>query len=110
MFEIIFVGFCYIILFVCIFYLTTSNYSTLVKAPFYVVLILLFTYVSYVVAGFWSNTPGTEPTDKKQIFEIFKRFSYIYGEYILIILGVFILFLVFSTFGFEQALGWSDKC
>jgi len=95
MFEIFFVGFCYIILLVSIFYLTTSNYSTLVKAPFYVVLILLFTYVSYVVAGFWSNTPGTQPTDKKQIFEIFKRFSYIYGEYILIILGIFILFLVF---------------
>jgi len=95
MFEIIFVLFCYIILFVSIFYLTTTNYSTLVKAPFYVILILLFTYVSYVVAGYWSNTPGTEPTEKKQIFEIFKRFSYIYGEYILIILGVFILFLVF---------------
>lgn len=94
MFELFVIGVCYIILLAFIFYLTTTNYSTLVKAPFYIVVILLITYVTYVAAGFWSTPPGTNPTDKKQIFEIFKRFSYIYGEYILIIVGIFLLFLV----------------
>lgn len=106
MFEIFFVGFCYIILFVAIFYLSSANYTTLVKAPFYVVLILLFTYVSYVVAGFWSTSPGADPGEKKQIFEIFQRFSYIYGEYILIILGVFLVFLLLYKI-FIGALAYS---
>jgi len=106
MFEIFFVGFCYIILFVSIFYLSSANYTTLVKAPIYVVLILLFTYVSYVVAGFWSTSPGADPGEKKQLFEIFQRFSYIYGEYILIILGVFLVFLLLYKI-FIGALAYS---
>ena len=106
MFEIFFVGFCYIILFVAIFYLTSANYTTLVKAPIYVVIILLFTYVTYVVAGFWSTSPGADPGEKKQLFEIFQRFSYIYGEYILIILGVFLAFLLLYKI-FIGALAYS---
>lgn len=106
MFEIFFVGFCYIILFISIFCLTSANYTTLVKAPIYVVLILLFTYVTYVVAGFWSTSPGADPGEKKQLFEIFQRFSYIYGEYILIILGVFLAFLLLYKI-FIGALAYS---
>ena len=106
MFELFFIGFCYIILIIAIFYLTSANYSTLVKAPFYVVILLLFTYVTYVVAGFFSTPPGADPGEKKQLFEIFQRFSYIYGEYILIILGVFFLFLVVYKL-FIEALTYS---
>lgn len=91
MFDLIFVLICYIILFVLFFYVTFSNYSTYVKLPFYIIGILLLTYVTYVVSSFWSNEGDTD----KQIFEIFKRFFYIYGEYILIIIAIFILCIIF---------------
>jgi hypothetical protein len=47
--------------------------------------------VTYVVSSFWSNEGDTD----KQIFEIFKRFFFIYGEYILIIIAIFILCIIF---------------
>lgn len=91
--EIIIILFCYIILFGSIYYLSSSKHSALVKLPFYILCILLITYVSYVVAEFWSEDKSKSNT--KQIFEIFQRFFIIYGEYILVIIAVFILFLVF---------------
>lgn len=98
----IFILICYIILFTLFGYTAFSNYSTNVKLPFYVVGILLFTYVSYVVASYWSKPKTSESSSKdsqsqndKQIFEIFKTFSIIYGEYILIIIGIFILCIIF---------------
>lgn len=91
MFDLIFVLICYIILFILFFYVTYSNYSTYVKLPFYIIGILLLTYVTYVVSSFWSNEGDTD----KQIFEIFKRFFFIYGEYILIIIAIFILCIIF---------------
>lgn len=91
--EIFFILFCYIILFGSIYYLSYSKHSALVKLPFYILCILLITYVSYVVAEYWSEDKSKSNT--KQLFEIFQRFFIIYGEYILIIIVVFILFLVF---------------
>jgi len=91
--EIIFILFCYIILFGSIHYLSYSKHSALVKLPFYILCILLITYVSYVVAEYWSEDKSKSNT--KQLFEIFQRFFIIYGEYILVIIVVFILFLVF---------------
>jgi len=91
MFDLIFVLICYIILFILFFHVTFSDYSTYVKLPFYIIGILLLTYVTYVVASFWSNEGDTD----KQIFEIFKRFFFIYGEYILIIIAIFILCIIF---------------
>jgi hypothetical protein len=91
--EIIFILFCYVILFGSIYYLSYSKHSALVKLPFYILCILLITYVSYVVAEYWSEDKNKSNT--KQLFEIFQRFFIIYGEYILVIIVVFILFLVF---------------
>jgi hypothetical protein len=91
--EIIFIVFCYIILFGSIYYLSSSKHSALVKMPFYILCILLITYVSYVVAEYWSEDKSKPNT--KQLFEIFQRFFILYGEYILVIIVVFILFLVF---------------
>lgn len=91
--EIIFIVFCYVILFGSIYYLSCSKHSALVKLPFYILCILLITYVSYVVAEYWSEDKNKSNT--KQLFEIFQRFFIIYGEYILVIIVVFILFLVF---------------
>ena len=92
--QIIFIVFCYIILFGSIYYLLFCKYSTLVKLPFYILCILLITYVTYVTAEYWSEDK-TKPTNgNKQLFEIFQRFFIIYGEYILVIIVVFILFLV----------------
>ena len=93
--EIIFIVFCYIILFGSIYYLSSSKHSALVKMPFYILCILLITYVSYVVAEYWSDDKTKPNNGTKQIFEIFQRFFVIYGEYILVIIVVFILFLVF---------------
>jgi hypothetical protein len=56
--------------------------------------ILLITYVSYVVAEYWSDDETKPNYGTKQLFEIFQRFFIIYGEYILVIIVVFILFLV----------------
>lgn len=89
--ELFFVIFCYIVLIGILLWTSFSNYSTYVKAPFYTISFLLIIYVTYVAATFWSETDSQ--TDK-QLFEIFQRSSIIYGEYILIIIGVFILFLV----------------
>ena len=101
----IFILICYIVLFTLFGYTAFSNYSTNVKLPFYIVGILLFTYVTYVVSSYWSKPKSESKTDKssnnsqsqndKQLFEIFKRFSMIYGEYILIIIGIFILCIIF---------------
>jgi hypothetical protein len=91
MFDLFFVLVCYIVLFILFFYVTYSNYSTYVKLPFYIIGVLLLTYVTYVVSSFWSNEGGTD----KQIFEIFKRFFVIYSEYILIIIAIFILCIIF---------------
>jgi hypothetical protein len=91
--EIIFIGFCYIILFGFIYYLSYCKYSALVKLPFYILSILLITYVTYVISEYWSEDE-TKSTGKKQLFEIFQRFFIIYGEYILVIIVVFIIFLV----------------
>lgn len=99
MFEMIFILICYIILFTLFGYTAYSNYSTNVKLPFYVVGILLFTYVTYVVSSYWSkpktDSSGSNDSNDKQLFEIFKTFSMIYGEYILIIIGIFILCILF---------------
>jgi hypothetical protein len=92
--QIIFIVFCYIILFGSIYYLSYSNYSALVKMPFYILCILLITYVTYVVAEYWSEDKSKPNNGTKQLFEIFQRFFIIYGEYILVIIVVFILFLV----------------
>ena len=90
MFELIFVLFCYIILFFLFLYFSFSNYSTNVKAPFYLLFVLLFTYITYVSSIFWSNKNENE----SQLFYIFQRFFFIYGEYILIILGLFIVCII----------------
>ena len=95
----IFILICYIILFILFGYTAYSNYSTNVKLPFYIVGILLITYVTYVVSSYWSK-PKTDSSKSdndsdKQLFEIFKTFSMIYGEYILIIIGIFILCIIF---------------
>ena len=99
MFEMIFILICYIILFTLFGYTAYSNYSTNVKLPFYVVGILLFTYVTYVVSSYWSkpktDSSGSNDSNDKELFEIFKTFSMIYGEYILIIIGIFILCILF---------------
>ena len=87
--------FCYIILFGSIYYLSSSKHSALVKMPFYILCIILITYVSYVVAEYWSEDKTKSNNGTKQIFEIFQRFFIIYGEYILVIIAAFILFLVF---------------
>ena len=86
MFELIFVVFCYILLFIFFLYLSYSRYSIVVKAPLYVLFVLLLTYTTYV-ASFCSDK-------KDQLFETFQRFFVIYGEYILIIIGLFILCIV----------------
>ena len=90
--EIIFILFCYIIIFIFIYYLSLCKYSALVKMPFYILCILLITYITYVVAEYWSEDKSKPHT--KQLFEIFQRFFIIYGEYLLVIIVVFILFLV----------------
>ena len=96
MFEFVFVIFCYIILFILIFYLSFSSYSILVKLPFFILCIILITYTTYVAASYWSNPKKNET---KQLFEIFQRFFIIYGEYILIIIGVFIVcILLYNIF------------
>ena len=92
--EIIFI-ICYIILFGSIYYLSSSKHSALVKMPFYILCILLITYVSYVVAEYWSEDKTKQNNGTKQLFEIFQRFFIIYGEYILVIIVAFILFLIF---------------
>ena len=92
--QIIFILFCYIILFGSIYYLSFCKYSALVKLPFYILCILLITYVTYVVAEYWSEDKTKPNNGSKQLFEIFQRFFIIYGEYILVIIVVFILFLV----------------
>ncbi len=92
--EIIFIGFCYIILFAFIYYLSTCKYSALVKMPFYILSILLITYITYVICEYWSEDTTKPNNGKKQLFEIFQRFFIIYGEYLLVIIVVFILFLV----------------
>jgi hypothetical protein len=89
MFELIFVLFCYIILFFLFLYFAFSNFSTKVKAPFYLLFVLLFTYITYVSSIFWSKK-----NEDSQLFYIFQRFFFIYGEYILIILGLFIVCIV----------------
>jgi len=89
MFELIFVLFCYNILFFLFLYFAFSNYSSKVKAPFYLLFILLFTYITYVSSIFWLNK-----NKDGQLFYIFQRFFFIYGEYILIILGLFIASIV----------------
>jgi hypothetical protein len=89
MFEVIFVLFCYIILFFYFLYFAFSNYSSKVKAPFYLLFILLFTYITYVSSIFWLNENKQGP-----LFYVFQRFFFIYGEYILIILGLFIACIV----------------
>ncbi len=96
--EIIFIGFCYILLFGCIYYLLYSKYSALVKLPFYILCILLITYVTYVVSEYWSEDKTKPNNGTKQLFEIFQRFFIIYGEYILVIIVVFIIFLVLYNF------------
>ena len=93
--EIIFILFCYIILFAFIYYLSTCKYSALVKMPFYILTILLITYVTYVVSEYWSEDKTKSNNGTKQLFEIFQRFFIIYGEYIFVIIVVFILFLAF---------------
>jgi hypothetical protein len=89
MFELIFVLFCYIILFFYFLYFAFSNYSSKVKAPFYLLFILLFTYITYVSSVFFLNKNKDDT-----LFYIFQRFFFIYGEYILIIVGVFIACIV----------------
>jgi hypothetical protein len=97
-FDLFFVFCCYIILIIFVFYVSFSNYSQYVKAPFYVLFILLITYLTYVTTSYW---PGRNkdslpiPSENFRIFEIFQRFFIIYGEYILIIIALFILFLIF---------------
>ena len=92
--EIFLIIICFIILIGLILYLTFSNYSTRIKAPFYLLLIILLTYVSYVVATFWSKSPDESNDETKNIIDIFQRVFFIYGEYILIIIGSFLLFVV----------------
>lgn len=62
--------------------------------PFYILSILLISYVTYVVSEYWSEDKTKPNNGKKQLFEIFQRFFIIYGEYILVIIVVFIIFLV----------------
>jgi hypothetical protein len=101
MYELIFIIFCYILLGVALFYIYISNYSTALKAPFYLLFILLITYVTYVAAIFWAKEPTdskdskNEDENKKLMFDLFQRFFIIYGEYILIIIGLFIVCAVF---------------
>jgi len=57
--------------------------------------VLGLTYITYVVAEYWSEDKTKPNYGSKQLFEIFQRFFIIYGEYILVIIVVFILFLVF---------------
>jgi len=97
-FDIIFVISCYIILLIFVFNLYFSKYSSQVKVPFYILFILLLTYLTYVSIRHWFNKNSTQRyvnmQTNAQLFELFQRFFIIYGEYILIIIGVFILFLV----------------
>ena len=103
--EIFLIIICFIVLFGLLIYLLFSNYSTLIKAPFYLLLIFLLTYVLYVVATFWSSPAdqvyGETPEQRQQmlnepksILNIFQRVFFIYGEYVLIIIGSFLLLLV----------------
>ena len=96
LFEPFFIFFCYIFLLVFLFYLSYSNYSSYIKTPFYFVFIFLFTYLTYVTIYYWpgKNEKKGQTQGQNQLFELFTRFFFIYGEYILIIAGVFILFLV----------------
>lgn len=108
-FDLFFIFFCYIILILFVLYVSFSNYSQYVKAPFYVLFILLITYVTYVTTSYWPGRKDIKdkfskemnenevpiPSENFKIFEIFQRFFIIYGEYILIIIVAFILFLVF---------------
>lgn len=108
-FDLFFVFCCYIILIVFVLYVFFSNYSQYVKAPFYVLFVLLITYVTYVTTSYWPGRNKDKryskdinekndvpiPSESIRIFELFQRFFIIYGEYILIIIAIFILFLIF---------------
>ena len=94
--ELFLIIICFIILFGLLIYLLFSNYNTRIKAPFYLLLIFLLTYVIYVVATFWSSPEDPQGlNESKNILEIFRRVFFIYGEYLLIIIGSFLLLLVF---------------
>ena len=91
LFEPFFIFSCYIFLFIFLFYLSYSNYSSYVKTPFYFVFIFLITYLTYVTMYYWpgkneKNQTSGQYQNKNQLFDLFVRFFFIYGEYILIII------------------------
>ena len=107
LFDLFFVFCCYIILIAFVLYVSFSNYSQYVKAPFYVLFVLLISYVTYVTTSYWPGRKDRKdkyvneknevpvPSENMIIFDLFQRFFIIYGEYIFIIIALFILFLVF---------------
>lgn len=88
MFNGIFLLSCYIFLFIGGFYIFYfSNYSSYVKFPLILSFFLMFSYLSYV-AGKIIQEPNTD------MMETFKRFFFLYGKLLSIIVVLFIIFVI----------------
>lgn len=106
MFNDLFLLACYIILFIGGYYLLyfpSTYFGFYVKIPFIILFILLFSYVTYVVTIYWKPGQKGIPDSDSDLFLIFKRFFFLYGKFVFILIGLCILSIIlykilFGTF------------
>jgi len=107
MFNEFFLLACYIILFIGGYYLLyfpSTYFGFYIKFPFIILFILLFSYITYVVSIYWkSNDSKGNANPNSDLFLIFKRFFFLYGKIIFIlivicIISVILYKILFGTF------------